>query len=274
MLSFFLPVLTFPDASQADRIQRAIDLVATLQGHLTVEAGEVDIRDVANIVADALIDVSGMIASAEAASQARASELLGMAVAAAERMSVPVKQRRLRANPEFIAPRFATAARTFDFTIIAGAGNGHDELAEAALFGSGGPIILMPDGEAAFHLEVVAVAWDGSAAAARALRDAVPILEKAKKIVVLTVSDDKPLTGVSNESLADQLHRKGLRVEFSFVERGEQPVGECLQNAAVDAGAGLLVMGGYGHNRIREWVLGGATRHSIAQRRMAVLMSH
>lgn len=118
------------------------------------------------------------------------------------------------------------------------------------------------------------MAWDGSATAARAVRDALPILSRAKKVVVLTVSDDKPLNGASNEALGDQLHLKGVRVEFSLVERGQQAIGECLQSAAVDAGAGLLVMGGYGRNRIREWILGGATRHSISKRRLAVLMSH
>jgi nucleotide-binding universal stress UspA family protein len=274
MLSFFLPILTYPDASTNPTLGRAIDLVATLGGHLTVQAVEVDIRDVSNVMADALIDVSAMIASAEATSHARAEELLRLAVAAADRVNVPVVQQRLRSRPESIAPRFATAARTFDYCLIAGAGDGHDELAEATLFGSGGPIILMPDSEVAVHLEVVAVAWDGSPAAARALRDSIPILEKAKKVVVLTVSDDKPLDGATNEALAEQLHRKGLRVEFSIVERGQQSIGECLQTAAVDAGAGFMVMGGYGHNRIREWVLGGATRHSIAKRRVAVLMSH
>lgn len=100
-----------------------------------------------------------------------------------------------------------------------------------------------------------------------------PILARAK-VVVLTVSDDKPLSGASNESLANHLHAKDFRVEFTLTERGQQSIGECLQGAAVDAGAGLLVMGGYGHNRLREWVLGGATKHAIAHRRLAVLMSH
>lgn len=274
MLSFFLPILTYPDPSTPATVQRAIDLVATLQGQLTVEAGEVDIRDVANVMADALIDVSGMIASAEATSHARADELSGMAVAAADRMNVPVTQRRQRANPEIMSQRFAVDGRTFDYTIIAGAGHEHDQLAEAALFGSGGPIILMPDSETAVHLEVVALAWDGSAAAARAIRDAMPVLTMAKKIVIVTVPDDKPLSGASNDALGAQLHLKDLRFEFLLVERGEQSIGECLQSAAVSAGAGLLVMGGYGHNRIREWVLGGATKYAIAKRRIAVLMSH
>jgi len=274
MFSFFLPILTYPDASTGATIERAIDLVATLGGQLTVEAAEVDIRDVANVMADALIDVSAMIASAEAISHARADDLLRQAVAAAGRVNVPVAQLRMRSRPELIADHFATAARTFDYTVLAGAGDAHDELAEAVLFGSGGPIVLMPDSETAVHLEVAAVAWDGSPAAARALRDSVPILERARKVVVLTVPDDKPLKGASNEALAEQLHLKGIRAEFAIVERGQQSIGECLQTSAIDAGAGLMVMGGYGHNRIREWVLGGATRESITKRRLAVLMSH
>ncbi len=274
MLSVLLPILTFPDATPAGSIQRAIDLVATLKGQLTAEAAEVDIRDVANVMADALIDVTGMIASAEATSAARADELLAAAVSIAGRMNVPVTTRHRRMRPEALPEGFAIAGRTHDCTIIAGTGEGHDELAEAVLFGSGGPTILMPDSEAAVHLEVVAIAWDGSAAAARAVRDAMPILHKAKKIVVLAVTGDKPLNGASNDALADYLHLKGLRIEFAVVEKGPQSIGECLQAAAVNAGSGLMVMGGYGHNRIREIVLGGATKHSIAKRRVAVLMSH
>lgn len=274
MLSFFLPILTYPDPSPPAEIVRAIDLVATLEGQLTVEAGEVDIRDVANVMAEALIDVSAMIASAEATSRTRAEELTNAAISAAGRVGVNVAQRRRRAKPELLAQGFGVEGRTFDYGLIVGTGDGADELAEAMLFGAGGPIILMPDSETAVHLEVVALAWDGSAAAARAIRDALPILSHARKIVVLTASDDKPLNGASNDALGDYLHLKGLRVEFSNVQRGQQTIGECLQGAAVDAGAGLMVMGGYGHNRIREWILGGATKHSISKRRLAVLMSH
>lgn len=149
MLSFYLPILTYPSPSSPGAMQRAIDLVATLEGELTVEAGEVDIKDVANVVADALIDVSGMIASAEAMSKARAEELTEVATSAADRVGVKVTQRHRRANLELMAQGFAIAGRTFDYALVSGTGEEQDELAEAMLFGSGGPIILMPDGETA-----------------------------------------------------------------------------------------------------------------------------
>jgi nucleotide-binding universal stress UspA family protein len=74
--------------------------------------------------------------------------------------------------------------------------------------------------------------------------------------------------------LAEHLRYRGVTCEFATVKRGASDVGECLQQAALAADAGLLIMGAYGHNRLREWVLGGATRSLIAHRQLTVLMSH
>ena len=82
------------------------------------------------------------------------------------------------------------------------------------LFGSGGPVLLLPTSDTAFHLEVATIAWDGSRAAARAVRDALPIIAHAKKVVVLIVTDDKPLDSTLNEALAEHLRYRGVTCEF------------------------------------------------------------
>ena len=274
-LDFFMPLLTFPDPTDKDALLRALDLAARLGGRVTVQAGEVDIRNIRSFLGEALLDLSAMIADAEAKSRARATELLGVAEAAAAGLQLPLVSQRLRGAPELLPDMVAAAARTSDYTILAECGTeAQIAVAEAVLFGSGGPVLLMPGADMAFHAEVVAVAWDGSRAAARAVRDALPIIGGAKKVIILTVDDDKPLDSVRNDLLAEHLRYRGVVCEFARVGRGTLDIGDRLQQASLSAGAGLLVMGAYGHNRITEWVLGGATRGVVSRRQMTVLMSH
>lgn len=272
--SFFMPLMTHPDAASEDTLRRALDLAATLGGTVTAQVNEVDIEDVANVLSDALIDVSGMIAEAEARSKANCEALLGTVDRVADMLRLPLVQRRLRGHPAQLADASAAVARTFDYSLVVDQEVSYPGLAEAMLFGSGGPAILFPSADVASHLELVAVAWDGGRAAGRALRDAVPILARAKKTVIITASDDKAINQGSIDAVRGYLDLKGIQTNHLDVKRGTLDVGNGLQKAALEAGAGLLVMGAYGHSRMREFVLGGATRAVVARRDLPVLMSH
>lgn len=273
-LDFYLPLLTFPDPTDKDALRRGLDLAATLGGQATVQVNEVDIPNIRNLLGEVLLDLSAMIASAEARSHAAAEDLANEAELAAKRLQLPLTLRRVRGEAAALPDLVAAAARTFDYCILPECGDQQAAMAEAVLFGSGGPVLLLPTSDTAFHLEVATIAWDGSRAAARAVRDALPIIAHAKKVVVLIVTDDKPLDSTLNEALAEHLRYRGVTCEFATVKRGASDVGECLQQAALAADAGLLIMGAYGHNRLREWVLGGATRSLLAHRQLTVLMSH
>jgi nucleotide-binding universal stress UspA family protein len=145
---------------------------------------------------------------------------------------------------------------------------------EAVLFGSGRPVLVVPTGEAApFRLEHVLVAWDGSATAARALGDAMPFLARAKRVELVTVADAGDELDASGHRIARHLARHGLETEFHRLPSAGS-VGSTLLAHASDCGTDLMVMGGYGHSRFRELILGGATRDILAAMTLPVLMSH
>ena len=116
---------------------------------------------------------------------------------------------------------------------------------------------------------------DGSRVAARSVSDARFLLERAASIHVITVTDEKPLKEKdAGERLAASLREAGLKAEFAAIRAEDVPIAATLQHHAARMGADLLVMGGYGHTRLREIVLGGVS-HGVMQRMtVPVLMSH
>ena len=149
-------------------------------------------------------------------------------------------------------------------------------IAEHALFQSGRPVIVVPPRyDRPYACERIVVSWDFSRAAARALADASPILQRAKEVTLLTVDADKRIdTSLSNEYVIESLHRRGITVRLQQIERQGRSVGDVIQQHAVQQGAQLLVMGGYGHSRVRDFVLGGATRQILDAPLLPVLLSH
>jgi nucleotide-binding universal stress UspA family protein len=273
---FFLPLLTYPDPTPAVGLLRAIDFAATLGGRLAVRAHVVDIPPIANPLARAVVDYQSLAAAAEASSKERASDLVERIKHLAHRFELPVTVDTFRARPETLGSYLTTAARTHDVTlsVIESECGGHLEAAEALLFGSGGPVVLFPGMEVPTHLQTVVVAWDGGRAAARAVRDALPVLRHARQVAVLTATEDKPIDPASLAALVAYLNGHGIAVAHHDTGCKGRSIGEALQEDAVEHDAGLLVMGAYGHNRLREFVLGGATRTVLTNLRLPVLMSH
>lgn len=152
----------------------------------------------------------------------------------------------------------------------------HADLLQALIFDSGRPVLVLPGGADArgFSLGRVVVAWDFSRAAARAAGDALPLLQRAEEVRVVTVSLDKPLPEeTSGPEFAAHLARNGVaNVVLEEVELGARTVGEAIDEAT--AIADLLVMGAFGHSRIRDFFLGGATRHVLRKPLVPTLLSH
>ena len=185
---------------------------------------------------------------------------------------------QIDALPGQARDEFARLARHFDMTIIGQPPEPGDDaglMAEAALFNSGRPVLFVPRiQKAAPRFERVLVAWDGSQAAARALSDALPLLEKSKTIDVISIADPrtayKELPGFN---ITRHLSRHGLNAELKRLPVSGD-IGDTILSYAADAGSDLLVMGGYGHSRLREFVLGGTTRTILSSMTLPVLMSH
>jgi nucleotide-binding universal stress UspA family protein len=121
----------------------------------------------------------------------------------------------------------------------------------------------------------IAIAWDGSRVAARALGDALPLLGVGGRVSVLTVQDDKPLSGSDLAgALASSLEQRGFSATPVPISLGERAIAEALQDTSLSKGAQVLAMGGFGHSRVRDFILGGATRGVLTQLRMPILLAH
>ena len=123
----------------------------------------------------------------------------------------------------------------------------------------------------------VLVAWNATREAARAVNDAMPILQKAEKVTVLSINPPSEEAGGPVWPAADialHLARHGVKAEASSTVSHEIDVGNAILSRAADFGSDLIVMGGYGHSRQREFILGGVTRTLLGHMTVPVIMSH
>jgi nucleotide-binding universal stress UspA family protein len=146
---------------------------------------------------------------------------------------------------------------------------------EAVLFGSGRALLIAPRSEPASVGTTVAIAWDGSRAASRAVAAAMPLITHANRVVIL--SGDRPTLGRASDPgrLAESLACYGLTAVSHNVAANGQHMSKVLMHSAVELGCDMLVMGAYGHSRFREMVLGGVTRGVLdAPVDLPILMAH
>jgi len=153
----------------------------------------------------------------------------------------------------------------------------NDALIEAALFDSGRPVCIVPYIQReGFKLDRVVCCWDGSRAAARALNDALPFLAKAGAVDLLIVLNAKTKTDgreIRGVEMAKHLARYDVKVEIQMTVAADIDVADTILSYVADYAATMIV-GGYGHSRLREFVLGGVTRDILSTMTVPVLMSH
>jgi nucleotide-binding universal stress UspA family protein len=144
---------------------------------------------------------------------------------------------------------------------------------EAALLNGRTPLLLVPHRQAPIVGTKVAIGWDGGAAAAHAITAAIPLLARASSIEIVNVNSG-PIDTIQMDRLRDYLRLHGLASIEHGINPGSQSTASALIDGATRSGAGLLVIGGYGHSRLRELVLGGVTRHVFANATLPVFMAH
>lgn len=175
---------------------------------------------------------------------------------------------------------FVVACRTTDLVVI-----GQDDpdrpepmretIIETAPFEGCAPMLLVPYiARGTLSFDRVTIAWDGGRTAARAVHAALPFLKLAQKVTILMVGKASSIPGEPGGDIATWLSRHGLDVEVVAQEAPDIAVADALLDHAADTSADLLVMGGYGHSRVREFLLGGATRGILAAMTIPVLMAH
>ena len=273
----FLPFVTHPDPVSDVVVEHAIAVARLAGAEIHAMAINVDIPPVSNALSRLLLDVPEMIRAAEALSKERAEHLLAWIAQLGSQANVPVTTERLSAPLAILRDTAAGQARYFDLAMMGLEADNPSAkaTAEAVIFGSGRPSILLPDAFDIDSFDHVAIAWDGSRVAGRAVGDALPFLERARRISILTVFDDKPLEDDNaGERLAGRLQKRGLEAEVVSLNARDCPISETLQQKALESGASLLVMGGYGHSRVRDFLLGGATYGVLSNAMMPILISH
>lgn len=154
----------------------------------------------------------------------------------------------------------------------------HERIFEAVLFGSGRPVLLAPPGWAGESVsDRILIAWNAKREAARAVADALPLLRQASEVVIVTV-DAIPRDGghgpAPGKDLAVHLERHGVNVRVNNVDGMGRTEAGALMDEAAALGASLIVMGGYGHARAQEWLLGGVTRELTGAARTPLFLSH
>ncbi len=178
----------------------------------------------------------------------------------------------------------ALHARYADLAILGQRNPDSDEMAmirphpERVTLASGRPILVIPYAGSFDRIGgCVLVAWNASREAARAVADAMPILAAADSVTVMSVDPrggDEGDGDLPGADIAVHLARHGVKARIERTVSADVPIGEVLLSRAADLGADLLVMGAYGHSRMRELLLGGATRSILASMTIPVLMSH
>jgi nucleotide-binding universal stress UspA family protein len=255
----------------------AISVAAAFDAHLAGLA----------FVYDPIVPVSGagyipadVIETQERENAAASKAAIDRFSGACKRAGVSAEPLTLSASLAGVGEQFGHIARRFDLSIVGQAETERsaveEVIAEAALFESGRPVIVVPYIQKdPLQLEHVMLCWDGSRAAARAIADALPLLKKAGQVEIVIVTNERGKRDeIEGADMAQHLARHGLKVEVKRTVLGDIDVADVILSHAADAGTDFIVMGGYGHSRLREFVLGGVTRSIFRSMTVPVLMSH
>jgi nucleotide-binding universal stress UspA family protein len=196
----------------------------------------------------------------------------------AQAAKIAVEVRRFSATVGSVGQALSRMARCFDALVLPQPDPDaarSSEILETCLFGSGRPLLIVPFIPVRAEIRTVLVAWDGGIPAARAVADALPILARAGRVEIVTFQPrNGPQPEGTDADLARHLARHDIRAERKSIPIDGIDIANMLLSYAADAGADMIVMGGYGHSRMREVVLGGTTREILRSMTVPVLMSH
>lgn len=260
----------------------ALDYAVTVAEAFDAHLACIAFGDLANMPAFMMPGLpSEALAEILAASEKSARAAVERFETAAQRSHISTEHHLVTQGGLSPGEAFATMARRFDLSVLqqSGAdGANNDLLIEAALFSSGRPVMIVPYiQKAGLNLGHVLCCWDGGAAAARAINDALPFLRKAETVEILVVVSERAKHSkreIHGAEIARHLEHHGITAEVKTISESRIDVTDSILSHAADCSADMIVMGGYGHSRLREFVLGGATRGILSTMTVPVFMSH
>jgi nucleotide-binding universal stress UspA family protein len=272
-----LALTTYPDPTPVSAIDDAVSFASSIGCHIAAIACEVHIQVPGTFLSSSVVNVGGMAAHEAHKSLKNAQALLAAFESTAEKAGISYERVLERCLTSQVPGRLVEYARLRDLTIVSVPESYDQWYAETIIFESGKPTLVLPEAPRAksFDLKTVMVAWDFSRAAARAIADAIPILERAREVRIVTVTNEKVIDSKhAAEELAKNLSRHGIDVVLDKVNAAGRAIGEVLEMQAASCGAEILVMGAFGHSRFREFILGGATKSLLSKPPIPVLFSH
>lgn len=271
-----LTLTSYPEPTPVSVIDRAVSLISPFAAHIAAISCEVHVQ-IPGTFMSGVGNVGSIVASEAHKSRKNAQDLLASVEAATTKSGLLHEIILEHCLTSEVPDLLIDYARLRDLTIVPVPESYDQWYAEAIIFGSGRPTLVLPEATASREAELnrVIVAWDFSRAAARAVSDAIPILEKAREVFILTVTNEKAISSRrSSSELAKNLSRHGIDVVVEEVDAAGRAIGDVLAAQIASRRADLLVMGAYGHSRLREFILGGATRSILARPPIPVLLSH
>ena len=275
--NILLQLSTYPDRTPDNVVSASLAITKMLGSKLTAAVCEVQLPDVSNRLVSMVTDISSVIAAAKRDGAKAAAEFERVLTDAGKKAYLKIDILHCSCFGSATAAKLMGNARLSDLIIIPTSDYPvYRELAQDMIFGSGRPVLLMPHKVAPeIVLEVVVVAWDGSRVAARAISDALPFLKFAKTVRLVELTGEKPLEGASGvAALQRQLKSHDITATTDTIAVGDDTAGHALSDYCTRQHTDLLVMGAYGHTRIRDFVMGGVTKSIVDHTPLPVLMSH
>jgi len=210
---------------------------------------------------------------------ARANAALAVFETEARNAGISYGLKALTDLPVEAAATVSASARLYDLTIVlqpeADRDTYDNTMPQEILFQSGGPVLFIPTThKGPLELRRIGIAWDGSRLAARAVRDAAPFLTRAQAITIISINEPQESADASAAALAAHLARHGLTAQIERASADHGNIQPTILSIAADTGLDLIVMGGYGHSRLQERILGGVTRGMLQSMTVPTLMSH
>lgn len=263
----FMPLPTYAESISDGAITSAIAFGAGLGCKVHVCAYAAEMPQIYSPMGDVAFDLQRLIDSAREASKTEAARLEA-ALTAAKSPATFRYDETLGAWHQMAASQ----ARLHDLVLMPWQKDAVSihALTESMVFGAGRPTLVVPPTAKPAEIKHLAVAWNNSQVAARALNDALGYLAKGGKVSVLGLGD----YAANAADLAKALVQRGYDAAPRSVSGEDKSIAQALQDSAQAAGADLLAMGGFGHSRLRDFVLGGATKGVFADMILPVMLSH
>ena len=287
----FFPLLNYPEPPDAAAIAAVVDLAESLSKPCDTAKARRQVRTrISALVLETEIEPGlyfegahiGEFLEAEARkSAANAKDLANTFREIAMDRPVLTKCRIEKRNPYESLRLLVEEARVHHMAVLPVRRNDshHQEIAERLIFESGRPVLIFPERPIrplAGSFANIAVAWDGSRPAARAVGDAMPFLRRASHVRIFSATDDKPMPSAARgREFAQQLTSEGVDAIYEEVKKTDQhTIGSFIESYVAAHSSDLLVMGAYGHSKLREFILGCATRSVLVNPPGWIMLSH